>query len=352
VEVDITVYRLKIPLSLPYRLSFGVVREYDSMIVLINRGGSLSWGEATPLPGYSRETADDAWDFIKGCISGSEYNIDKLKDRVCARAERSSFAASAVLSALEKSLGEERIDGIKTTVPLTGIVEEREGEALEDTVEALLGSGYRTLKAKLLGDVKKDAERLKRVQRAAGSKVSIRVDANQSYDLHMAERLLPGLDAEKIELLEQPFKKDDWESLRTFAGRTPIPVMLDESIWVPEDIDKAADCGAAIVKLKLMKHKGIRQTVAMADKARRAGLDVVLGNGVQTDLGCIDECYIYKKASLKNSGEMNGFLKQRDRIAPSCITFKDGMAVIDLKDMAVSIEDRFIKDRYSVKMKG
>ena len=58
----ITVYRLKVPLRAPYRLAFGPVEHYDTLVVeCVGRDGGIGLGEATVLTGYTDETIEDSW---------------------------------------------------------------------------------------------------------------------------------------------------------------------------------------------------------------------------------------------------------------------------------------------------
>jgi len=67
----VEVSRLSVPLIRPYRLSFGDLVAFDTLLVeLIDADGRISFGEATVLTGYTDETIDpfaypnafpDAW---------------------------------------------------------------------------------------------------------------------------------------------------------------------------------------------------------------------------------------------------------------------------------------------------
>jgi muconate cycloisomerase len=173
----------------------------------------------------------------------------------------------------------------------------------------------------------------------------------------MVKKLFKEIRPDNIELLEQPFKRNAWQAVESLAKWSPVPIMLDESIWIADDIKKASECRAGFVKLKLMKHGGIRNTVKLAKLAQGLGLKVILGNGVQTDLGCLDECYAYKFANLKLAGEMNGFLKLKHPLLSSGIYQKNGIVIADLKKVVGNTEEPNIKKRHilkkiSLKMRG
>lgn len=349
-SVKLSVRWLKLPLKYPYRLSFGTVNEYNSIVVTISSNGAIFWGEATALPGYSWESADSIWQTVVSCIEHSG-DLDGVRVRAVALLPKYPFAATAVLTAVEKFCGLVNPDFPDGTdrFPLTGIVAGDSPEELASCAEVLLKEGYRVLKVKLLRSEKKDVERLKAIQKTVGSKARLRLDANQSYNYKMVEYLIENITLDNIELLEQPFEKDAWHLVESFKRQYSVPIMLDESIWTLEDIRRASECGVDFVKLKLMKHGSIMNTLKLAALSHELGLKVILGNGVQTDLGCIDECYVYKSANLKHHGEMNGFLKIKKSLSPSGISFKDGAAeVTHRKVQSLNMPDDYVFKEYSI----
>lgn len=354
----ITAYWIKTPLKHTYNLAMGNLDEFDSIVVVIDDRKRCSWGEATALPVYSWEGAPSIWQTVKDCVEKSGGDLSALKRYADISISKSPFAASSILAAIEKN--NNLVDTGKfgnIEIPLAGIVNADRDKEIENKVEELIKDGYKTLKVKLLGSPANDIEKIKRIQNVAGPDIKIRLDANESYVLEKVKRLLDGINLNNLELLEQPFKRGDWQAARSFTKWNPVPLMLDESIWRDSDIEKAVTAGALFIKLKLVKHGGIVNTIRMARKAKESGLEVILGNGVQTDLGCIDECYIYKAAGLKRAGEMNGFLKVKHTFLDDGIRFKKGIAALDLgkafeEAKNLRIEEKNIFKKYTAKMKG
>src|SRR5690554_4964197 len=72
-----------------------------------------------------------------------------------------------------------------------------------------------------------DVETLKFIRKQTDSE--IRIDVNEAWDYKKAKELLPFLKEMNITLIEQPFHKEDWESLQKFQEICPIPIIADEA---------------------------------------------------------------------------------------------------------------------------
>jgi hypothetical protein len=105
--------------------------------------------------------------------------------------------------------------------------------------------------------------------------------------------------------------------------------MLDESIYGEADIERAAALKSiAFIKLKLMKLGSLERLALALVRIRELGMEPVLGNGVATEIGCwMEACVAHSR--IRNAGEMNGFLRQRIRLAPDCLAVRSGRLMLD-----------------------
>ena len=105
---------------------------------------------------------------------------------------------------------------------------------------------------------------------------------------------------------------------------SPVPMMLDESIYGLADIEKAATLKAAsYIKLKLMKLLTLEGLAKALERIKELGMKPVLGNGVACDPGCWMEACIAARY-IDNAGEMNGFLKARSPLLKGGLEFLGG----------------------------
>ena len=327
----VTVYRLRVPLTKPYRLAFGPIHAFDTVIVeMRDADGRTGLGEATYLTGYTDETIEDSWTLVQdlaGACAGREAAA--VHSVLQPHFETGPFTATAFTTALEMLGGHPLLSpGRPDRVPVLGLLHATESADIEREAQQLFDAGYTTLKVKVGFDARRDAEVVKRVQRAVNGRGSIRLDANQGYNRIDACAFAAGLDPNGIELFEQPCAAGDWESACAVARVATVPMMLDESIYGVADIRRAADLKAArYIKLKLMKLGGLDRLAAAIATIRECGMEPVLGNGVACEIGCWMEACV-ARGRIDNAGEMNGFLKPAARLLKNPLEFNRGAIVL------------------------
>jgi len=324
---------LKVPLERPYKLSFGPVNEFDTVLVRVTRSdGTEGYGEATLLTGYTDETIGETWRRTRELIGAMADPAFDAEAALSALDASHPFLTTALRSADEMAQGSPLLRLERPVrVPILGLLQGDSRERLEAETVSLLEAGYRTLKVKVGFDPARDAELVAHAQQAVAGRASLRLDANQGYTADQARDFLSRLRPDHIELFEQPCAAGDWDAhMRALpvARERGIPLMLDESIYTLREIEQAARLqAAAFVKVKLMKFNSVARLDAAIVRIRELGLRPVLGNGVANDLGCWMEACVAARR-IDNAGEMNGFLKPRGRLLGEPLPFEDGAIVL------------------------
>ncbi len=79
----VRLYRYHLPLSEPLQLKGTTLRHREGLLVeLASDGGAVGWGEAAPLPGFSRENLDEAAEQLRDLatrVIGSGVTVDALR---------------------------------------------------------------------------------------------------------------------------------------------------------------------------------------------------------------------------------------------------------------------------------
>lgn len=129
---------------------------------------------------------------------------------------------------------------------------------------------------------------LRAVRAAVGPAITLRVDANQAWDVETAIRVIRAAEDEGLglELVEQPVAAHDLDALAAVTAAVGTPIMADESVRTARDVRVVADRGAAdLVNIKLAKTGGLAEAFVAAEVARTAGLGVVIGCMMESHVG-------------------------------------------------------------------
>ena len=323
--------RLKVPLKATYRLALGPVGHFDTLLVECESSdGRAGLGEATVLTGYTDETIEGAWRTageIAGRIKGLELRAAHGMLKLLVKEH--PFTVTAFATALEMLEGNGYLAPEREQpVRLLAGINEKGDDKVRLEFERLYAEGYRTFKIKVGFDVEQDLAHVRCVQKLSQGKATLRIDANQAYSAEQGVAFVRALDPADIELLEQPCRAGDWDSHLAVVRAARVPMMLDESIYGLEEIQRAADLSAArFIKLKLMKLGSLDALGAALERIRALGMSPVLGNGVACDLGCWMEACVAAR-HIDNAGEMNGFLRARAGLLTEGLEVRSGAVIL------------------------
>jgi len=107
------------------------------------------------------------------------------------------------------------------------------------------------------------------------------IDANQAWSRELLERILPELQAQGVELIEQPVERGSDAQLDGLVS--PIPLAADESC-----IDRTSLPALVgryqYINIKLDKSGGLTEALALARNAKELGFGLMVGNMGGTSL--------------------------------------------------------------------
>ncbi|HEX7816615.1 dipeptide epimerase [Dyella sp.] len=291
--IGIRLAMLRLPLRTPFRTALRTVEQLEDIVVQVQvDSGHWGYGEAPPTAAITGETHASLMEAINGYIAPaimgrSIDDIDSLSRMVQHAMARNSSAKAAVEMALYDLHAQmhgvplHELLGGSTTSLMTdltisvGAID----KMVADTRDAL-ARGFTALKIKLGRELELDVERVQAIHETAKGRASLRLDANQGWTARHTVDVLHALERAGIvpELIEQPVPAYDLDGMRYVIERVQTPVMADESVFGPEDVqrllrEKAAD----IVNIKLMKAGGIARALRIADIAADHGVPCMMG---------------------------------------------------------------------------
>lgn len=139
--------------------------------------------------------------------------------------------------------------------------------------------GFNDLKVRIgVGDFEIDLARLQRLRSRFGTAIQIAADANGAWSGEQARARLAQLARFGLVYVEQPTHPGDWDGFRAALRDAPMPLMLDESLVSPDDLQRLIDCGpGTLAHLKLVKLGGPMAVLRAARMLAEAGVGVMVG---------------------------------------------------------------------------
>lgn len=282
--------RIELILKNPFTVSYGTSATRTAFWLRL--AGDEGWGEGT-IPFYYGIDFQDMTDFWDDCASRSEPFPDKVDEiqRWIGTAAPSP-AIAAVDIAFHDRIGKQqgmplyKLYNLPAPEPrvTSYTLSIDTPEAMAAMAEQVRACPYIKIKLGAPGQEALDEERLRSI-RAVRPDAKIRLDANAGWRAEDAVSLIRRLEKFDLELIEQPTAKEDIEGMGEVQRTTDIPIVADESVRTLEDIDRIHQAGVRGVNLKLMKCGGIAPAIAMIERARSYGMQVMLGCMVETSVG-------------------------------------------------------------------
>jgi O-succinylbenzoate synthase len=317
------------PLQKSVQLPGLKLQHIEFVVVIIEEGHTSGVGAFTVIPGFSAVTMDQLWRFARrkgGDIVGEDARWSLNHMRM--ESGRSLMWATPFTVALEALSGLiPRPEVLEC--PLAGPVCEQKEPNISVEVIGLLKQGFQILSVEGGIDVESDIRRVKRIQSLAGHSARVRLDCHEGYSFHDARRFIETVDTAALELLEQPFPRDEWEQTAAFAEWSPVPVMLHESIWGEGDLEQAARMGCCqYVKCSLGRAYSLEGLIRHVQRAQELALQVAVGSDVGCEIQCYYEALVAAFLGVGTAGDMHGFFLQQEQLLEKPLSVRKGKIVL------------------------
>lgn len=288
---------IQYPLNQPFRTALGTHPQLENILVTLEfSDGTKGRGEAAIASHITGET-----------IAQTKRNLEKVRNRLLGQDPRGYLKIScdlhesltrnkAALAAVEMALMDAltrhwkmplwRFFGKKAVLLRTDItIVIADLEETKQTVRKYFLQGFRSFKVKIGRDFELDIKRLLAIKYLA-PRVKIYVDANQGYSVTEMLKFLKILKRQnlKIDLLEQPVPRADWEGLKEISRASDIPVCADESVRsLKEAVGAIEEKACQVINIKLMKF-GLFEAREISMLAKVAGVKLMIGGMMETSL--------------------------------------------------------------------
>lgn len=274
----------------PFTISRGTVSIQSTLIVRVEYGELVGYGEATTNPyyGITLETLRTALDAVVPRVKNYELqNPAELWAELDAQLSQCRFAQCALDCAVWDIYAQMH------NLPLWKLWGFRADAACPptcftigiDSPDVMLRKmrsmpDWPAYKIKLPAEGGLDLVRSLREQSSA----TFRVDANCGWTAADVPARASELHELGVELIEQPLPAAEYAAMAALKGTCPLPLMADESCQEESDIDRCIDSFDA-VNIKLVKCGGITPARRMIARAKQNGLQVMVGCMTESSIG-------------------------------------------------------------------
>ncbi|MFG3577632.1 mandelate racemase/muconate lactonizing enzyme family protein [Micromonospora chersina] len=335
------------------------------VLVKVTAGGVTGWGEATPIPAWTYETAESIVTtvdrYLAPAILGRPaWDLDGVTtafDRAINRGFTigAPLAKCAVDVALHDLLG--RALGVsvgvlwgqrrRETIQLGWIVSGQTAAEVADAVAEGSGLGYEAFKVKVgLHSEAEDAAVVRAVREAAPD-AALWVDANQAYTVDGALRMARRLADLDVTAFEQPLPANDVAGQRRLRETSPIPVALDESLRHPSDLATFVKLNAVDVAIaKVQRSGGLTLSRRLCALAEDAGVRLMGSGLTDSDLGLAASLHLFAAYGIDTPVDLNGrqFLTS-SYATGATVEVKDGVARVPTgPGLGVEVDESVVRE--------
>lgn len=340
---QIEVFQLRILLKGSFRNSRLARNTQDSIVLkILTADGSSGVGNVDPDPGYSEQSFADTLAAVRtlarhliGCDSSNIVLALAIMDRTktgCPDAKAALEMALCDVAAKRLGIPVYSLLGgkLRDELSLNGWIGILSPDEAAREAARWLARGFASAKIKVGSGVDQDRDRVKAVREAVGNKMTLRVDANEAYDVGEAIRLGKALRPFDLFLFEQPVPRRDINGMARVRRAIDIPVMADETILGPETLIEVAKHEAAdIVKVKVMKQGGMHRTAQMIRMAESLGLKCVIGHGFGLAIHTLAEIHVAASCgNIVEGCEFVGPLKMEQDVVKNPLVMEKGKVAV------------------------
>ena len=293
------VWHLDVPVTSRRDHGIGAIEGGFEIVVLrlATEGGVEGWGEAacwsvfTGIPEASFHALDRYFRplVVGQPVAGRQAVMDRVLYAVAHASEAKAALESALLD-LEGRITSQPVwallgEKARDAIPLSVSIANPEFDQDIELMERIRDDGVRLVKLKTgFRDHEFDVMRCERIRKDF-PEFGLRIDFNQGLEPGEAMERTLGLASFEPDFIEQPVRAHEFGLMAKIREACPVPLLADESVFGPEDMERAASEGiAGGVSIKVMKSGGPTRARRTAEIAASNGWSAYGGDMHETGL--------------------------------------------------------------------
>ena len=291
----------KLPFRRPFRAGGTEYTHRSGAILSTEFQGVMIAAEAAPLPGFSRDSMAEVISWLR---EHRERISNLLEEPVPAESlpllydqlntpPSLRFALDGLVLQQKSILTGQPIHALLSDSPsasqpaveCNATVSITDAEQTLEAVSRYVEQGFGTIKFKIGHQTEHEIALIGEIA-SRYPDLSIRLDANRAYDLHIAKEMLPLFEQSNLEYCEEPLSEANLNRLPELAELLPFPLAADESIRTLADAARVINEGwAKVLVLKPMMIGSIDTLREIVNLARAADIKLVFTSSLESGLG-------------------------------------------------------------------
>ena len=360
------IYRAHIPFKITFSHSKASRSESDGVLLCLeDENGVQGWGECAPRDYVTGETIEGAIETLQMILPNFvNKSYDNFDDAVKAvqdylpNLQRDEHAAFCAFELAFLDLAGKYFE--RSCAEIVGPLEHQSVNyssvlSMEDVKAATMFSeltrkfGVRSVKVKVGASRELDLQVLGIVRKILGDECGLRVDANCAWHADDALESIEAYAPYNLEGIEQPLAGDDIEGLVWLTERSPVPIIVDESLASYEDAKMLIERKAChAFNIRVSKCGGLCNSTRIRNFAEQNNIRCMMGAqvGETAILSAAGRHFATHSSNLMFLEGSFGSLLLEDDIANENLTFGPGGRgdAIEGYGLGITINNNKIKE--------
>ena len=316
----IQIFPFELPLQSPFTTAKGTTRTRRGLLVRVQAGQAIGWGEASPLPGLSTETLEEVNGELMGIhghalqLPEALTEVNPLVHKLCQTPSGRHGLGSAVLSCMAQ-INKTPVSGLLNSVnhrevPVSHLYTD------DDALFHATMLGTQTVKVKVgIAPLSTEVQKIAHIRELIGPDVHLRLDANGAWTEAEATAAIASMREHGVRSIEDPVKASDLDAMARLRGRG-IDIVADEVRVSPMLLGEVIRRQAAdVIVIKPMRVGTPLTALGMIAAADKAGLECFITTTIDSAVGRMMALHIAAAApvaELRACGLNTGSWLQED----------------------------------------
>lgn len=333
-----------IPYAKPLTFASGEVRAAEHVLVRVHTDdGVVGVADAPPRPFTYGETQTGVIAVIETLFAPAVVGLGLMEhEQILSRLNRTvgnpvakAALDMAIWDALGKSLGyqvNELLGGYSDRMRVSHMLGFDAPAAMVEEAERMRDTyGIRTFKVKVgRRPYTLDTAVVRALRERFGDQIELYVDGNRGWSASESARAMKEMADLGLTFAEELNPADDVLGRRWLVQQLDVPFIADESVPTAADVTREILGGSATAISIKTSRSGFTQSRRIHHLAEGLGLEVVMGNQIDTQLGSM--CTVSFGAAFeltsRRAGELSNFLDMSDDLLTEPLEIRDGELTI------------------------